>query len=150
MKGAFTFKTLLAVIFVIELSACSGSSSSGLDADGNNPNSDTPSANAKPVSLYWQSPTKNVDSSCISQLQGYKLHYGTSSGAYGSTTDLPLNTGLVSCEQTGYDATCGTPIMACSYTTESLEPGTWYFVTQTYDLSGNHSGLSNEVSTLIN
>jgi chitodextrinase len=102
------------------------------------------------VNLSWQSPTRNVDNSCLSGIDAYRLSYGTSSGNYQTSLNLRLANGDVSCEQTSYDNTCSMPIMSCSYTTEPLDSGTWYFVTQTIDLSGTVSSNSNEVSKQIN
>ena len=61
-------------------------------------------------------------------LAGYKLYYGTSSGNYGS----PVNVG----NQTSYIVT-------------GLGAGTYYFAVTAYDMSGNESGYSNEVSKTI-
>lgn len=102
------------------------------------------------VSLSWQSPTRYVDNTCLSGIQGYRLSYGTSSGNYQTSRDLSLNGGDVACEQTAYDTACGMPVMNCSHVTEPLDSGTWYFVTQTIDLSGTVSVNSNEASKQIN
>lgn len=102
------------------------------------------------VNLSWQSPTRNTDNSCLSGIDGYRLSYGTSSGNYQTSHDLYPGNGDVSCAQTDYDATCDTPVMTCSYDTEPLQSGTWYFVTQTIDLSGTVSDNSNEISRQVN
>ncbi len=102
------------------------------------------------VNLSWQSPTRNVDNSCLSGIQAYRLSFGTSSGNYQTSRDLSPGNGDVSCEQTGYDTTCSMQVMTCSYATEPLDSGTWYFVTQAIDLSGVVSGNSNEANKQIN
>jgi len=102
------------------------------------------------VNLSWQSPTRNVDNSCLSGIEAYRLSFGTSSGNYQTSRDLSPGNGDVSCEQTDYDNSCSMPVMTCSYVTEPLESGTWYFVTQTIDLSGTVSANSNEVSRQVN
>ena len=104
----------------------------------------------QPVELSWQSPTQNTDDSCLDAVQSYKLSYGVSSANYSSTVDLDLGGGQVSCVQSGFDNVCSAPIMSCSYTIDSLEAGTWYFALQAVDSSGVQSGLSNEVSKLVN
>ena len=60
----------------------------------------------------------------LTDLAGYKLYYGTSSGNYGSPIDVNNVT---------------------TYTISNLTVGSYYFVVTAYDLSGNESDYSNEV-----
>lgn len=109
----------------------------------------TPSS-AQSVTVSWQDPTRNTDNSCLDELEGYTLHYGTSPGSYDQTVDLQVASGDVSCAQTDYDSTCSKSVMTCSYVTEQLPADTWYFAVQTYDTQGSLSGYSNEVIKIIN
>ena len=74
------------------------------------------------VSITWD-PNTEPD------LAGYKVHIGTSSGTYTQTVDVGHFTG---------------------YTDSSLSTGNIYvFAVTAYDIFGNESGYSNEVSTTI-
>ncbi len=81
------------------------------------------------ATLSWTAPTTNSDGSPLSDLSGYKVYYGTTSGSYTQTTDV----GNV----TTYEVTGLT------------EGSTYYFVTTAYDTSGNESTYSGEVSKSI-
>src|SRR5438552_3742989 len=79
-------------------------------------------SSAAQVTLAWD-PNTETD------LAGYKLYYGTSSGSYPSSVDVGNLT---------------------SYTLSGLLEGrTYYFAATAYDLNVNESGLSNEVSKAI-
>jgi len=110
----------------------------------------SPAPQPQSVTVSWEDPTRNTDDSCINQLQGYILHYGTSSGSYSNSVDTQLSQGDISCTQTAYDNACGAPAMTCSFVTDVLPPDTWYFAIQAYDQPGNVSGLSNEIVRVIN
>lgn len=105
---------------------------------------------AQAITVSWQDPTRNTDNSCLGELEGYTLHYGTSSGSYNQTAELQVTGGDVSCTQTDYDNACSKSVMTCSYVTEQLPADTWYFAIQTYDNQGSLSGYSNEVVKIIN
>src|SRR3989441_5260872 len=79
-------------------------------------------SSAAQVTLAWD-PNTETD------LAGYKLYYGTSSGSYPSSVDVGNLT---------------------SYTLSGLLEGrTYYFTATAYDLNVNESGFSNEVSKAI-
>jgi hypothetical protein len=80
----------------------------------------TPDTNAGQATLAWDS---------TAGATGYRLYYGTASGAYSESIDVA-------------DAT--------SYTVNNLTEGqTYYFAAASYDFSGNQSGYSNEVSKIV-
>ena len=69
------------------------------------------------------------DPNTESDLMGYKLYVGTSSGVYGSPIDVGNFT---------------------DYEVSNLEPGrTYYFSVTAYDLSGNESTYSDEISNVL-
>lgn len=69
------------------------------------------------------------DPNTESDLMGYKLYVGTSSGVYGSPIDVGNFT---------------------DYEVRNLEPGrTYYFSVTAYDLSGNESSFSDEISNTL-
>jgi len=80
------------------------------------------------VTLSWDPPTTNIDGTPITDLAGYKVYYGNSSGTYTSSIDVGNTT---------------------TYTITGLQPGTYYFAVTAYDTSGNESDYSNEVTETI-
>src|SRR3990170_6672109 len=86
-------------------------------------------AHAGEAVLTWDPPTTNTDGTPLTDLAGYKIHYGTTSGNYTTVIDVGNVT---------------------TYTVTNLTNNvTYYFATTAYDSSGNESGYSNEVSKTI-
>jgi hypothetical protein len=79
------------------------------------------SAFAADVTLAW-------DANSETDLAGYKVYYGTSSGNYPNV----INVGKVT-----------------TYTVASLGPGTYFFAVTAYNSSNAESGFSNEVSKAV-
>lgn len=88
----------------------------------------TPPAIAGQAVLTWDPPTTNMDGTPLTDLGGYKAYWGTTSGNYGSV----ISVGNV-----------------LTYTTTGLPDGTYYFAVTAYDIAGNESDFSNEVSKTI-
>src|SRR3990170_1669525 len=89
----------------------------------------TTPAHAGEAVLTWDPPTTNTDGTPLTDLAGYKIHYGTTSGNYTTVIDVGNVT---------------------TYTVTNLTNNvTYYFATTAYDSSGNESGYSNEVSKTI-
>jgi hypothetical protein len=82
------------------------------------------------VTLSWQAPTENSDGSTLSDLTGYKVHYGSASKSYSDTIQV-ANAGLT------------------TYVVQNLPTGTYYFAVTAYNASGKESSLSGEVSTQV-
>ena len=82
------------------------------------------------VSLVWEAPTQNSDGSPITNLAGYKIHYGTSSSDYTETVALS-NAGLN------------------RYVIDNLKSGTYYFAITAYNAQGLESPLSGEITTSV-
>jgi len=81
------------------------------------------------ATLSWDPPTTNADGTPLTDLAGYKVYYGTSSGNYSQSIDAGNVT---------------------TYTVNNLTEGlTYYFTTTSYDTSGNQSVYSNEVNKVI-
>ncbi|MEW6001249.1 MAG: choice-of-anchor D domain-containing protein [Nitrospirota bacterium] len=78
--------------------------------------------------LSWDPPATNTDGSPLTDLEGYKVYYGTSSGNYSQGIDVGNVT---------------------TYTVSNLNDGTYYFAVTAHDTSGNESDYSNEVSKTI-
>ncbi|NIQ13982.1 MAG: hypothetical protein GTO02_06150 [Candidatus Dadabacteria bacterium] len=80
------------------------------------------------ATLTWKPPSSNIDGTPVNDLGGYVIYFGESSGNYSNWVDV----GNV-----------------LSYTVENLPSGTYYFAITSYDLGGNESELSNEMSKTI-
>jgi uncharacterized repeat protein (TIGR02543 family) len=77
------------------------------------------------ATLSWDPPSINADGTPLTDLAGYKIYYGTSSGNYSQSIDVGNVT---------------------TYSVNNLTDGlTYYFATTAHDNSGNQSSLSNEV-----
>lgn len=75
------------------------------------------------VTLSWNPPTLNTDGSALTDLAGYKIHYGVAEGAY--TEEIHLdNPGLT------------------TYVVDNLSPNTYYFVATAVNVDGFESDYS--------
>jgi hypothetical protein len=101
-----------------------GSSGSGSSSGGSG------NAAAKSVTLNWQAPTENNNGSTLTNLAGFKIHYGTASKDYSQVVALN-NPGL------------------SRYVVESLESGKYYFAISAYNSQGVESSMSGEVETTV-
>ncbi len=81
--------------------------------------------------LSWVPPTENTDGSTLTDLAGYKVYYGTSSGSYGA----PI--------------TINDPGLS-SYMVENLGISDWFFVMTSFNSSGIESSYTTEISKTIN
>lgn len=89
---------------------------------------------ANPVSreatLSWTPPTGNTNGTSLTNLAGYRIHYGASATALTSTIQV-ANPG------------------ATSYRVTNLAPGTYYFAVRAYTSAGTESANSNVVSKVV-
>ena len=109
-------------------SASSGSTSSGSSGSTSSTGSSTGNSS---VTLGWTAPTQNSNGTAITNLAGYKIHYGTASQDY--TQVVALNNPSLS-----------------RYVIDSLPSGTYYFAITSYNAQGVESSLSGEVSATLN
>jgi len=82
------------------------------------------------ATVNWTPPIANTDGSVLSDLAGYNIHYGTSSGALTQTVHV-AQAGLT------------------SYTLSNLTTGTWYFGVSAYSSAGIESAISNVASKTV-
>jgi hypothetical protein len=108
---------LLIPIFLITLAGCGGGGGGGGDGGSSSP--------IGGLTINWTPPTLNVDGTPLTDLAGYKIYYGPTSGDY---TEGMADVGLTS-----------------SYDTSSLPSGYYCFVVVSYDTSGNESDYSAEL-----
>jgi hypothetical protein len=109
------------LFLMLSLAACGSGGGNAVGASG------TASSDVGVVKLAWDAP-RNSDGTLASNISGYYVHYGNSSGDY----DKKIKIGL--------DTTCSI---------RGLTSGTYYFAVSSYDSSGNESTFSNEASTYI-
>ncbi len=87
------------------------------------------------TTLTWEPPTANTDDTALTDLAGYRLYWGASTGAYTNNQDL----GMASCADMA-----GT--MTCTYTLTGLDAGTYFFAVTAYNVGGYESVRSNEAT----
>jgi hypothetical protein len=83
------------------------------------------------ATISWTPPTTNTDNTPLTNLQGYRIRYGTDTSNLNQVVDVP-NAGITSA------------------IIESLAPGTWYFGVRAYNTSNVESDLSSIRSKTIN
>lgn len=82
------------------------------------------------ATLSWNPPTRNTDGSPLTNLSGYRVHWGTAAGTYPNKVTLN-NPGLT------------------SYVVSNLVPGTYHFVVTALSSAGAESPFSNAASKTI-
>jgi len=82
------------------------------------------------VTLAWQEAMLRTDGTPLTNLAGYRIYFGTASGAYANRITI-ANPGL------------------STYVVDNLPSGTYYFVMTEYDAAGNESAYSAQVSRTI-
>ncbi|MEM9403052.1 MAG: putative Ig domain-containing protein [Pseudomonadota bacterium] len=75
------------------------------------------------ATLSWTAPTQNDDGTALTDLAGYRIYWGTSSGAY--TNSVTIN-----------------DPSATTFVVENLSPGTYEFVSTAFNTSGVESRFS--------
>jgi len=79
--------------------------------------------------LVWTPPTLNTDGTALTDLAGFIMYCGSSSGSYTITYDMPVPT---------QDSE--------TFVNMGLPDGINYCTVTSYDTTGNESGYSNEVN----
>jgi hypothetical protein len=82
------------------------------------------------ISLSWVPPTQRDDGSPLTNLAGYRLHWGTALGHYPNIASIP-NPGIA------------------TYVVDELPSGTYYLVATAYDSNGVESSYSNVATETI-
>lgn len=96
-----------------------GAASLGLAACGGGSGGGAPPVSGS-ADLTWTAPTRNEDGSALTNLAGYKVHYGLSAGSLTQVIDIPS------------PGNAGSRI-------EGLTAGTWYFTVVAYTNTGVES-----------
>jgi hypothetical protein len=79
--------------------------------------------------LSWDPPTQNMDSTTLTDLSGFVVHFGPAPRSYSQSVEI------IDPNQTNLELT--------------LSPGTWYFAVTAKTSGGAESAYSNEVSKTI-
>jgi Fibronectin type III domain len=106
-----------------------GSTSTGKAGSGSS-GSTPPTASVDSVTINWTPPTENTNGSALTNLAGYNIHYGTSSGSLTKTISIS-NPGIA------------------TYVVSNLTPGKYYFAVAAVNSAGTESPLSAQVSTTV-
>ena len=128
MRLGFT-KSLVALCVVMLLSACDGADdATPSNGDGSGspvPGSVTIPGSPGSVTLSWTAPDQRADSAVLllSEIAGYRIYYGTTSGIYPNSVDIPDRT-------------------VTDITVAGIPPGLYFFVMTTLDLDGRESAFS--------
>ncbi|MRR55787.1 MAG: hypothetical protein EG822_14995 [Deltaproteobacteria bacterium] len=121
------FPAVVSLLLLVFMAGCGGSGSgeSSIVESGNETSSDSITSGS--LTLAWDSPLTS-DGTPATNFAGYSVHYGTSPGVYDTKIE------------NGTSTTC---------TITGLRPGTYYIAVTCYDLAGNQSAFSNEVSKIV-
>lgn len=129
-ENGFLLKGIVLLMLLTPISmltACGGSAGGGASA-AVSAGSGSAAGTATAV-LSWNAPTTNQDGSALTDLAGYKIHYGVAPDNLGTSIDVGGST---------------------AYQVDNLTAGTTYYFTVTaYTTTGSESGYSNEVSKLV-
>ena len=113
-------------------SSTSGSTTSGSTTTTGSAGSTAPTTVAgTSLTLGWVAPTQNSNGTLITDLAGYKIHYGTASANYTKVVAV------------------SNPSLS-RYVLDSLESGTYFFAITAYNSKGIESSLSGEISATMN
>lgn len=112
----------------IEIAASDGKAATALPAFAITVSS---TVTTRSVSVAWTPPTQNDDGSTLTDLSGYKIHYGTSSKDYTQTVDVK-NAGMT------------------RYQLDSMPSGKIYIAMTAVNTAGAESDFSSEVAVTLN
>lgn len=86
---------------------------------------------SRAITLAWDAPTENADGSTLTDLTGYKIHYGTKTQTYTNTITVS-NPGVT------------------NHVVQNLANGTYFFAVTAYNATGGESAYSTEFATTLN
>jgi hypothetical protein len=82
------------------------------------------------LTINWTPPTENTNGTPLTNLAGYNIHYGTSSGSLSKKISV-LNPGIA------------------TYVVSNLSSGKYYFAVAAVNSAGTESPLSAQVSATV-
>ena len=128
------WKTAGVILSICLIVSCSSSGGGGSESSStvNVPEGDGGASDSgtegNTLTLEWDPPTNNEDGSELTDLAGYSVYLGTQPGVYTSEFDVGFSNEVEVVD---------------------LEDGTYYLAVTSYDLHGNESDFSNEVSSIV-
>ena len=116
-------------------SSSSGSSSSTVasnsgSSSGSSSSSSSGAIGTKTASLSWSAPVENTNGTALTNLSGYHIYYGTSTGAM--TNKVSIST-----------------VGILSYVIDNMASGNWYFAVTSLNSAGVESALSNTIQATL-
>ncbi len=105
----------------------------GTSGNGDTGGTNNPGTPNEPEVIAWSAPVTNTDGTSLTDLAGYKLYYGPSSGVYSGYVNL----GDI------------TSVSLTTLATMLPAPGTYYISLTVYNATGVESSFSNEVYITI-
>ncbi len=82
------------------------------------------------VTLSWTAPTENEDGSSLTDLDGYKIYWGTTPGSYPESVTIDNES-------------------ISTYVVDNISPGTYEFVATSFNQSGVESRYSSPVTKVV-
>lgn len=82
------------------------------------------------VTLSWSAPTQNEDGTPLTDLDGYRIYWGTTPGSYPSSVTIDNES-------------------VTTYVVDNLAPGTYEFVATSFNTSGVESGYSSPATRTV-
>jgi len=109
-----------------------GGSTSAPPPSASGPGTVTPPVTVRSgtLTVAWQAPTQNSDGTPLTDLKGFKVYYGPASRTYSDSIQV-ANPGIT------------------DFVVQSLPPGTYYFAVTAYNVDGDESAPSPEVSAIV-
>lgn len=127
-------KTLTHILLLLALTSClapqapaNKKSKSGASGDSTDITVDAPTGSSSTINfvdLSWGRPNYRVSGASLTNLAGYRIYRGTSSGNYNRVLNVGAN--------------------VTSYRVDSLEPGTYFFSIKAVDQDGVESAFAPE------
>ena len=122
------FRAVISSILIVSFAFLTSACSSG--GDGSDAGTGASSIANGVAALSWVAPAEREDNTPISlsEIDGYRIYYGTEEGSYENVIDVGNN---------------------WEHTVNGLSAGTYYFVVTTVDTAGRESAYSTELSVTI-
>jgi hypothetical protein len=124
-------RQVVLIVPLICLLFCHGCSGVGKTSDA--PQVQDPSGVPAALSFTWDAPVSNIDGSPLTDMAGYRIHYGTSPGVYTGSVDLPA-------DKTQYAIS---DFLAAA---APVRGTTYYLAVTAFDIDNNESAYSNEIT----
>ena len=135
IRAIFASRWLVVAAATLTIAACDGGPATTSTVASSDPPPVTsgappPVSTSGTATLSWIPPDQNIDGSALTNLQGYRIYYGSAADALTDVVEIPT-------------------VGITTYVIDSLNAGTYYFSIRAYNTAGIESALSNIVSDTI-